>query len=358
DVCSSDLELYNDSQRPITINDWVLKTTDEKIKIDLQGIVPGQGFFLLERSADGGAPNIKTDLAYQGALNNNGEKLQLLDGQNEIIDEVDCLTQWPAGDNKTKQTMSRLGQTWCNSQNPGGTPRAINDCAIETLATKLKLPTTSTVGASQPIVTTGEIKNIFINEVLPNPDGPDTENEWIETYNANGFEVNLADWKIKDNVGSIRTYVFPKDAIMPAYGFLVLMRPQTQISLQNAGDGLELLNPQGEVVDRTNYPKAPDNQSWNKTEDGWQWSLALTPGKPNIAKKITPQEDSPQNSAKKPPLTANISQGQDNAWANQNKTATPNPRPTLNFILGLLVAAASTATVLIIKKRTAHDLIG
>ncbi|MDD5146840.1 MAG: lamin tail domain-containing protein, partial [Candidatus Pacebacteria bacterium] len=42
------IELYNDSQRPITINDWVLKTTDEKIKIDLQGIVPGQGFFLLE----------------------------------------------------------------------------------------------------------------------------------------------------------------------------------------------------------------------------------------------------------------------------------------------------------------------
>ena len=63
---------------------------------------------------------------------------------------------------------------------------------------------------------------------------------------------------------------------------MVLPRPETKITLNNDGDGLSLLQPNGKIIDTITYEKAPLNESYSLTESGWIWSNVLTPGSENI----------------------------------------------------------------------------
>jgi hypothetical protein len=44
-------------------------------------------------------------------------------------------------------------------------------------------------------------------------------------------------------------------------------RPTTKITLNNDGDGVSLIWPNGEIIETINYPKAPQNQSCDRTEN-------------------------------------------------------------------------------------------
>jgi len=128
---------------------------------------------------------------------------------------------------------------------------------------------------------------IVINEILPSPEGPDETEEWIEIYNQNSFEVNLSNWQIKDSEGSTTVYVFPNTTLIKQKGYLVFTRPTTKIVLNNTGDRLTLLNPGKEISDAITYAKSPNSQSYNRINNEWQWSNALTPGLTNIIKNVT-----------------------------------------------------------------------
>jgi len=266
------IELYNNSATPLNLVGWKLITEDGRVEINLEGEIPSKGFFLLERTDDETLPTIKADLIYKGGLSNKGEYLKLTDPKGKIIDEVNCASGWFEGDNETKRTMERKNpsvsgsnpENWQTSENPGGTPKAENS-QVKIEGEEKFYPT-----------------NIFINEILPSPEGPDAENEWIEIFNGNDFEVDVSEWQIRDTIGDTKTYTIPKGKKIEANGFLVLQRPETKITLQNNGDGLELLNPNGEVVHQVTYEKAPLGQSYSRTSSGWEWITTLTPGKENI----------------------------------------------------------------------------
>jgi len=125
---------------------------------------------------------------------------------------------------------------------------------------------------------------VLINKILPNtPLGiKDEEGEYIELFNRNNFEVDLSGWKIEDTAGRTTTYTFPQGIKIVAQGFLVLYRPISKITLNNDGDGLNLIQPDGKIIDTVNYEKAPRGQSYNRTLSGWVWSTTLTPGSENI----------------------------------------------------------------------------
>jgi competence ComEA-like helix-hairpin-helix protein len=128
---------------------------------------------------------------------------------------------------------------------------------------------------------------IFINEILPSPDGPDETDEFIELLNTNNFSVNLSGWKIEDLAGITTTYIFPENAEIPAYGYLTLNRLETKITLNNDEDGLNLIKPNNEVADFVGYKEAIKNQSYNKIKATWQWSSTPTPSVANIIKNYT-----------------------------------------------------------------------
>lgn len=109
-----------------------------------------------------------------------------------------------------------------------------------------------------------------------------TPEEWIEIFNKNNFEVNLSGWQIQDIRGKTKTYIFPEGTKISPQSFLVLSRKTSKITLNNNGDGLNLVLPNGEIRDQVSYEKAPTGKSYNRTDAGWTWSDTLTPGSENI----------------------------------------------------------------------------
>ena len=288
DVSANDewIELYNNTENPINFDGWQLVSQDRTPKINLSGIIPANGFYLLERTDNTSVPNVPADQIYTGALGNTGETLELYDNFGNLIDRVDNSFDWSAGDNKTKQTMERIAPgEWQTSQNPGGTPKEKNSIVVGTSQSEPAIETPAKDNPPQPQqVQTIYPTNIVINEILPSPVGPDETEEWIEIFNQNDFDVDLIDWQIGDIVGKTAAYTFPKGTKISSKGFLVLSRPETKITLNNDGDSLNLLRPDGKIIDTLTYEKAPLGQSYNReggTKGGCFWSPVLTPGAQN-----------------------------------------------------------------------------
>jgi len=100
------IELYNQTNSDIDLAGWTLSALDGTPDIQLEGTIPAQGYFLLERSDDS-TISIAADQVYTGALGNTGECLQVKDDLAQVIDQVDCSTEWFGGDNTTKSSMER-----------------------------------------------------------------------------------------------------------------------------------------------------------------------------------------------------------------------------------------------------------
>jgi len=272
------IELYNNRDFDINLENWKIISKDKRLNISLKGVIPKNGFFVLERNNDTTIPEIKADLIYNGALNNKGEHLILLDSEGRIIDEVNCSSGWFAGDNSTKQTMERKNpfkkgsdpQNWQSSKKPQGTPKSKNSY--------LEIITKEQKQNQSPLKYPS---NIFINEILPSPEGPDYKNEWIEIFNKNDFEVNLEGWKISDRIGRTTTYILPKNTTIKEKSFLLLRRPATKITLNNSKDTIFLYQPDGRIVDQVTYTNAPRGHSFARIKDKWFWTSNPTPKKPN-----------------------------------------------------------------------------
>ena len=121
-------------------------------------------------------------------------------------------------------------------------------------------------------------KNIVFIKIMPSPEGSDAENEWIEIYNSNDFKVDLSGWKIKDTTGRTNIYILKSE--IPSRGKLKLKRPETKITLNNTGDGLELSGPDGKIADSVEFSQAPRGQAYIKTSLGWQWEKKITNNDP------------------------------------------------------------------------------
>ena len=358
------IELYNPANKEVDISGWEIENAGAKnntLEISA-GKIPAYRYFLICRKEIGNCDLVESKLSLHNKYDKNG-KLVLKNKAGDIIDATpEAVNQkWPAGNNqKPKKTMERicplaLGselKNWQTSQSPGGTPRDKNS------PVKIK-PEPEQKAKPEPIVYP---KNIFINEILPSPKGSDAQNEWIEIFNENNFEVDLSGWKIQDVVGTITTYSFPKGAKIQAKGFLVLRRPTSKITLQNSGDTLKLIQPNGNIINKVTYKKALLNQSYNLTQKGWQWSQTLTPGRENVTEQIKVKGSMLSASSKKSKalnekaIANKKTISNKTALANINKNINQefkkgNQHPLITFFMAVSIAIGSGIVVLIIKKR-------
>lgn len=190
---------------------------------------------------------------------------------------------------------------------------------------------------------------IIINEILPSPEGPDAEEEWVEIFNQNSFEVGLANWQIVDTVGVTKTYTFPEGIAIDAQEFLALPRPISKITLNNGGDGLKLIQPDGKIADFVEYGKAPRGESYNLTESGWAWSDTLTPGSTNVIPTLATEEKAESENKEEKGLAA-ISQL---FQKEREKKTTKSPS---FFLIALFVAIFSGIIILFLKKTIKNKL--
>jgi len=118
------MELMNTGSEAIDLSGWTLNATDgtPEITIDetcANTVIPGNDFFLLVRTDDS-ILGVPADCTYTGALENNpaAENLELRNAGGDLIDNVPATDSggWVAGDNTTKETMTRTSsETWATA---------------------------------------------------------------------------------------------------------------------------------------------------------------------------------------------------------------------------------------------------
>jgi hypothetical protein len=119
----------------------------------------------------------------------------------------------------------------------------------------------------------GTVSDIVINEVLPNPNGQNSE--WVELYNPTGDAVDISGMWIDDVVGGGGApKQIPANTIIPGGGYWTM---DTSSFFNNGGDDVVLLLPDGTtVVDGYTYGSTGKNESWYRTPDGGAWAAAPT----------------------------------------------------------------------------------
>lgn len=283
------IELLNPTGLELSLNGWRLSDGGD-IDVALSGTIPAGGYYLLERTDDSTISDVPADMLYTGALSNSGEDLRLLDPGGRTVDLVNARGRhWPAGDSETRASMERRADgagwgTFAGYFNLGhdaagnairGTPRGPNSVT-------LPQPTATLIPGA-----------LVINEVLPRPHydwegtgGVTVSDEFIELYNRGPGDVFLKGWWLDDveDAGS-RPHDLPA-VTLSAGERIVFFRSRIHISLNDGGDTVRLLAPDGRVVDQISYLRVRAyNLSYGRLPDGsnhMAYGLWPTPGEPNL----------------------------------------------------------------------------
>lgn len=107
---------------------------------------------------------------------------------------------------------------------------------------------------------------IHISEILPNPEGVDAGNEWIELVNTKDEAVDLCGLSVDDGEGGSPPFGLTGIRMEPR-GFLLLKDSQTGISLGNTVDTVRLLDDHGSVLESISYGEARTGKSYSKLDD-------------------------------------------------------------------------------------------
>lgn len=134
---------------------------------------------------------------------------------------------------------------------------------------------------SETITVKIQSQEITINEFIPNPEGDDAENEWIEIYNGSDSIVNISGWQLDDEKEGSNPFIFPKNTLIAPKSYIIFPRPITKIALNNEGGSVRLLLSEGIVLQEIQYGKSIEGQSSANTPEGFVWSVP-TPGIANI----------------------------------------------------------------------------
>ena len=215
----------------------------------------------------------------------------------------------------------------------------------------------TTTGDSLPAADIG-LETPQINEVMPNPAEPQTDNEdeFIEIYNSNDVAFDLTGFKLQTGTTSLHNYSFPAGRNLPAKSFTAFYSIDTNLSLSNSSGQVRLLDPAGNVIGQTDaYSNAPDGQSWALANGTWYWTLTPTAGSANVinqplsVKKLSTSPSPSSGATAKKTSSAKSSSGStpkvkaaSTTTANNAKPSTPskNSSPLHPLVLAGIGAGA------------------
>lgn len=196
-------------------------------------------------------------------------------------------------------SIERNGQTVVATNVTGDSTDLISSADINTQglsAGKWKLIVTNPGGLSAELTEAIELTappppqdlatTVRINEVYPRPNTTSND-EYVELYNSGDKAVNLLGWIVDDTPsGGSAPFTFESRNI-PARGFVTIYKPESHLTLNDSGDMVRLIQPNGFQLDSTNYSDASSGSTWARFDDGFKWTISPTPAKSNIFSELT-----------------------------------------------------------------------
>ncbi|MEY4744072.1 MAG: hypothetical protein RL272_17 [Candidatus Parcubacteria bacterium] len=249
------------------------------------------------------------------ALVNTGMTLTLRDPSGAV---VDTLTY--GGPARTGRTYARLSDgswQWTAVPTPGSenafdvptqTPAALPDRSPGVADPTQDAPEPTDPPVAPPPSVPASPR-VSIVEFIPDPVGDDAA-EWVALRNDGEDDALLDGWKLDDAAGGSEPFSLSGMRIA-AGSRAVIERAASKIALNNAGDEVRLIGPDGVPTQTVAYANAPEGKTYALTGGAWKWLPEDVPGpgagKISAAGVVTAVEpgQSP-DAANEPPDTAEV----------------------------------------------------
>jgi hypothetical protein len=271
------IELYNRTDKVLNLDNFSIEDNTSKPRFLSNITITAHGYYVLKKNKD-----------FNFSLNNSGDIIVLK--FNELIIDQVTYGDFEDGYLLDNAKSPGLGESIGRNSSSQDTNNDRNDFFIYQKPTpgfqndeefKEKDEVNKEIESNEVRENT-EIKNIFINEFLPNPIGEDRGNEWIEIYNDNEFDVDLSNWQLDDSEGGSLPYKFPIGFKIKAKEYLVLTSDKTKIVLNNNIDSVRLIKPDNSLYQKVDYLNPPEGASYALKEfNEWYYTTSLTPGSQN-----------------------------------------------------------------------------
>lgn len=372
------VELYNKETVPVALDRWVLEDGSGSVYIldTLESIEAGS-YHLINLTGTG------------IILNNSGESLTLRCNQSDVADYIDDYTSFTSRRGQSLEKCPDGGNAWFYAETPTGgtantcydltptptptetatltatltftptftstpTPTPTNTSISTSTATPTHTPTMTATTSVTPEhtatltpsktptpspTTTSESQEgcyeLVINEFLPAP--ATGEDEWIELYNKEDVAVSLKGWQLDDVAdGGSSPHTIDTDIIIPAHGWVLFSQSDTGVNLNNGGDTVRLICPDGKVQDTFSYTTSTSEYSWQRYPDGasdWGETDTTTPDASNQQGSIptpTTETGSPTKTPSKTPTSETTATKTPTKTKTPVGTKTPTPKATTN----------------------------
>lgn len=134
---------------------------------------------------------------------------------------------------------------------------------------------------SEDVFKTFEVKagkfpksELKITGVKANPKGKDTNLETIKIKNNSKKKINLKNWSVATGWKNLYNHPINKKIILKPGETKEITRKYSLFALNNKQAKIELRRPDGSVASKVKYSKKEgirDDETYEKTEDGWEW---------------------------------------------------------------------------------------
>lgn len=286
------IELYNQSSIDISLKEWRLcrrtKTNTSTCESRSSSLIktfstnekiPAHGFYLWTNGNGEKYTAIPADTHTDQALTTNNS-LAVYNSDGVLVDAV----TWGSGhalpfaptpilsNPVAKKSHTRNFNTLAWEENQSPTPTNSHG--------QMLASSPPTIPDPKPIPPSPTKTNtlIRINELLPNPFNED--DEWIEFYNFGPDNIALDNFTISDATN--KPYIFPAKTTLEAKHFLLLLRKDSDIALNNTNEIVTLADASKNIVSQVSYGKTIEGASLNYAPSGYRWSRTITPGAENI----------------------------------------------------------------------------
>ena len=121
---------------------------------------------------------------------------------------------------------------------------------------------------------------IVLSEILANPSGDESKEEFIELENRSAKRVDLSGWTLRD-ASKTGKYVFSAGSAIETHAFLTLSRTDFVFALNNSDETVSLEDATGAMSDTVSWETTHENVSLARDGSAWRATKFLTPDAAN-----------------------------------------------------------------------------
>jgi hypothetical protein len=205
------LEIHNLLNTPLDLSSYAVRDSNflNVFNIPLSTVIPANGYLVIAQDTavfQAQYPSVTNVIGNLGfSLNNNGELIQIVNHNGNVVDEIVYSTNypWPLGANGNGRSLEFEG----NGLSPSDPTSWFAGCVAGSPG-EAYFPCDSSV---------------VISEINYKSFAGADAGDWFEVHSTLDTDLDISNWKVSDG-GITGGYIFPQGTTLPAHGYIVVLK--------------------------------------------------------------------------------------------------------------------------------------